>query len=76
MIHIIRKNATQEQIAEMSQEYCTIIKLAVDIQRKSLAVAVECTLIVRPCFSKMAVARKMFGAQIGFLQLRLSSLKR
>ena len=37
MIHIIRQKATQQQIAEMLQEYSAIIKLAVDIQRNILA---------------------------------------
>jgi hypothetical protein len=37
MIHIIRQKATQEQVDEMLQEYSTIIKLAVDIQRKFVA---------------------------------------
>ncbi|MFQ5864672.1 MAG: DUF5674 family protein [bacterium] len=37
MIHIIRQEATQEQIDEMREELDPIIKLAVDIQRQILA---------------------------------------
>ncbi|MFQ5639152.1 MAG: DUF5674 family protein [bacterium] len=37
MIHIIRQKATRQRIDEMQQEYSTLIKLAVDIQRNILA---------------------------------------
>ncbi|MFC1562311.1 DUF5674 family protein [candidate division KSB1 bacterium] len=37
MIHVIRSNATQEQIEQMLEELDPIIKLAVDINREILA---------------------------------------
>ncbi|MDZ7289759.1 MAG: DUF5674 family protein [candidate division KSB1 bacterium] len=37
MIHIIRQEATRQQLDEMLQELGTYIKLAVDIQRNILA---------------------------------------
>jgi hypothetical protein len=37
MIHILHSQATPEQIAEMSKEYETMIKIVVDIRRRMLA---------------------------------------
>ena len=37
MIHILRKKATQQQLADMLQELGTFIKLAVDVRRDTLA---------------------------------------
>jgi len=37
LIHILRKKATQQQLAEMLQELGTFIKLAVDVRRDILA---------------------------------------
>lgn len=37
MIHIIRSQATPQQLDDMLEALCSYIKLAVDIQRKILA---------------------------------------
>jgi hypothetical protein len=37
MIHILRSNATTEQVAEMLKEYESMIKIVVDIRRRVLA---------------------------------------
>lgn len=37
MIHILRSNATAEQVAEMLKEYESMIKIVVDIRRRVLA---------------------------------------
>lgn len=76
MIHIIRTRATPEQIAEMLPVFEFFIKLAVDIERKFLREAARATPIARKFCWRMAVNKKISGAQIGIRIAQKSSLKR
>jgi hypothetical protein len=76
MIHLISQKATRQQIDEMLEELAPVIKLAVDIHRQILAAAAKCMRIAKVFSLKTAVARRIFGVQIGFLPNKQSSLKR
>lgn len=71
---IIRNPATQSEISEMSVEFGSFIKLAVDLERAILAGGGEYTQIVSKRCSTMGASRETSGAAIGCLVSEKSSL--
>jgi hypothetical protein len=76
MIHILHSQATPEQIAEMSKEYETMIKIVVDIRRRMLAGGGEMRADCEQVLLENGSEPMTCGAQTGIPPNSASSLSR
>ena len=68
MILIIREPATREQLAQLSETSGgTLVKLAVDVERRVLVGGGELHADCEAAFWKMAASSLMFGERTGIL---------
>lgn len=69
-VHIVTQSATREEIADMLQEFETLIKLAVDVRRKVLPGAESCMRTAKRRCSITGVTKMISGGRTGYQQTK------